>query len=214
MNRPKRIRELVGGEQATERVPPIQPSTRLWRSALESSTPCEPQRMTDSQTNCWTLPSAVTRTYKFKLERQGRELGAARGGKLAARYHHTATHHSSTAGGQIAGVNGIRSGQRFRSITRHRGNTWRAAPKTRGRERMIEVTVNTTALSKLIADLAEGFDDEVVEAMAEEILEGADERVPVDTGKLKESRTRRGTSRRDGRRSLWRAEGEARGGCS
>ena len=31
---------------------------------------------------------------------------------------------------------------------------------------MIEVTVDTVALSKLIADLAEGFDDEVVEAMA------------------------------------------------
>ena len=52
---------------------------------------------------------------------------------------------------------------------------------------MIEVKVDTAALSKLIADLAEGFDDEVVEAMAQEILEGADERVPVDTGKLKES---------------------------
>ena len=52
---------------------------------------------------------------------------------------------------------------------------------------MIEVKVDTTALSKLIADLSEGFDDEVVEAMAEQILEGADARVPVDTGALKES---------------------------
>ena len=52
---------------------------------------------------------------------------------------------------------------------------------------MIEVKVDTAALSKLIADLAEGFDDEVVEAMAEQILEGADARVPVDTGALKES---------------------------
>ena len=52
---------------------------------------------------------------------------------------------------------------------------------------MIEVKVDTAALSKLIADLAEGFDDEVVEAMAQEILDGADQRVPVDTGALKES---------------------------
>ena len=34
---------------------------------------------------------------------------------------------------------------------------------------MIEVTVDTAALSKLIDDLGEGFDDEVVEAMAQEI---------------------------------------------
>ena len=52
---------------------------------------------------------------------------------------------------------------------------------------MIEVKVDTVALSKLIADLSEGFDDEVVEAMAQQILEGADARVPVDTGALKES---------------------------
>ena len=52
---------------------------------------------------------------------------------------------------------------------------------------MIEVTVDTVALSKLIDDLGEGFDDEVVEAMAQEILEGADQLVPVDTGALKES---------------------------
>ena len=52
---------------------------------------------------------------------------------------------------------------------------------------MIEVTVDTAALSKLIDDLGEGFDDEVVEAMAQEILDGADQLVPVDTGALKES---------------------------
>ena len=52
---------------------------------------------------------------------------------------------------------------------------------------MIEVTVDTAALSELIDDLGEGFDDEVVEAMAQEILEGADQLVPVDTGALKES---------------------------
>ena len=52
---------------------------------------------------------------------------------------------------------------------------------------MIEVTVDTAALSKLIDDLGKGFDDEVVEAMAQEILDGADQLVPVDTGALKES---------------------------
>ena len=52
---------------------------------------------------------------------------------------------------------------------------------------MIEVTVDTAALSKLIDDLGEGFDDEVVEAMAQEILDGADQLVPVDTGALKKS---------------------------
>ena len=52
---------------------------------------------------------------------------------------------------------------------------------------MIEVTVDIAALSKLIDDLGEGFDDEVVEAMAQEILDGADQLVPVDTGALKES---------------------------
>ena len=62
---------------------------------------------------------------------------------------------------------------------------------------MIEVTVDTAALSKIIDDLSEGFEGEVVEAMAQEILEGADERVPVDTGQLKESghvEERRGAS--------------------
>ena len=52
---------------------------------------------------------------------------------------------------------------------------------------MIEVKVDTAALSKLIDDLAEGFDDEVVGAMAQEILGGASKRVPVDTGKLQVS---------------------------
>ena len=52
---------------------------------------------------------------------------------------------------------------------------------------MIEVKVDTAALCKLIDDLGEGFDDEVVEAMAQEILDGADQLVPVDTGALKES---------------------------
>ena len=52
---------------------------------------------------------------------------------------------------------------------------------------MIGVTIDTAAISKLIDDLAEGFEHEVVEAMAQEILDGADQRVPVDTGKLKES---------------------------
>ena len=51
----------------------------------------------------------------------------------------------------------------------------------------IEVKVDTVALSKIIDGLAEGFEHEVVEAMAQEILEGADQLVPVDTGALKES---------------------------
>ena len=61
---------------------------------------------------------------------------------------------------------------------------------------MIEVKVDTAALSKLIADLAEGFDDEVVEAMAQEILDGADQLVPRRYRRAERIRPRRGTSGR------------------
>ena len=63
---------------------------------------------------------------------------------------------------------------------------------------MIDVKVNTEALDQLIRRL-EGTNGElskVAAAMGEAILEDATERVPVDTGKLKESG--RTESRRDG----------------
>ena len=66
---------------------------------------------------------------------------------------------------------------------------------------MIEVKVDTAALSKLIDDLGEGFDDEVVEAMAQEILDGADQSSARRYRRAERIRPRRGTSGRGVRRT-------------
>ena len=52
---------------------------------------------------------------------------------------------------------------------------------------MIQVTADVSGLERLIKDLDGKGGEEIVAAMAQEILDGASERVPVQSGDLKRS---------------------------